>query len=192
MKIPNEKNNMSKKRHGMPQISDFDLFVKDLEENDISLTTIDIDPNELTPTQSNFSEEKVDRMIENGSWNAKPIITSDDDFVVDGHHRWLAAANLGKKIECRVVGLYADDLLEFLKGKPYVEKKKINEDMSDTLNRVQSYYTRVAKGEGGERFASLLTRVSDLRQVMQDNKDSALKNRAMILQYLGKIEKLFT
>lgn len=195
MNVPNRTRGLNKRRHAMPQISDFDKFSKDLEKNEIQVITLSVEPRELAPTQGNFNEDKVKTLIQSGAWNKKPIISSNDDFVVDGHHRWLAAVELKKKIETRVIDLPIDDLLKFLKGKPYVKSKTINEDvvteaMSDTLSRVQSYYSRVAKGEGGERFASVLNRASAIRQLIQDNKDSVSKKRNQILNMFDKIEAM--
>ncbi len=127
LKVPNQKDGMNKMRHTMPQISKFDDFMDDLKANDIEDEVRSLSAKKLTPTQGNFSEEKVDRMIESGVWKEKPIITSSDDYVIDGHHRWLAAAKLDKDIKARVIDMSAEDLLAFLKDKPYVETKKISE-----------------------------------------------------------------
>lgn len=128
LNVPNLSDGLKKRRHTMPQLTDFDSFVTDLKENDIAIKgPISRNPKDLTPTQSNFNEDKVRSMIEDGVWDKKPIIVSNDDYVVDGHHRWLAASEENAKVECRIVDMTANDLLEFLKGKDYVEKKTISE-----------------------------------------------------------------
>jgi len=43
-------------------------------------------------TQSEFSDKGVEAAMTNGKMN-KPIIISSDNYVLDGHHRWLAAKN---------------------------------------------------------------------------------------------------
>lgn len=43
---------------------------------------------ELKPTQSQFNPEKIASMDKTGM--SKPILISSDDYVLDGHHRWLA------------------------------------------------------------------------------------------------------
>lgn len=125
--VPNEKDGMGKMRHAMPQLTKFDDFMADLTKAGIDTEVRTLGPRKLTPTQGNFNEEKVDKLIANGWWNEKPIISSKDDYVIDGHHRWLAAAKLGKDVKSRVVDLDATALLAFLKDKPYVENKKISE-----------------------------------------------------------------
>jgi len=127
LKVPNAEDGKGKMRHTMPQLSQFDAFMADLNKAGIESEVRQIDPGVLTPTQGNFSEDKVDFLINEKKWDAKPIITSNDDYVIDGHHRWLAAVKLGKNIKSRVIDMTADDLLAFLKNKPYVETKKISE-----------------------------------------------------------------
>lgn len=133
MHIPNQDAGKNRRRHAMPQIADFDAFLKDLDDNFITYTTMKIDPEELTPTQGNFNEEKVARLVADfDKIKNKPIVSSDDDFVLDGHHRWLAAAQKKKPIASRVIGLGIDDLLDFVKGKPYIETRGLNESVSFT------------------------------------------------------------
>lgn len=127
LKVPNIEDGKGKMRHAMPQLSKFDDFMEDLNKAGIKTEVRTLSPWKLTPTQGNFNEEKVEYLINEKKWDAKPIITSADDYVVDGHHRWLAAAKLGKDIKSRVVDMKCDDLLAFLKDKPYVETKKISE-----------------------------------------------------------------
>lgn len=137
IEIPNFEDCLGKMRHGMPQLTNFDEFAADLSANDISLTVETCNPSDLVPTQKNFNQEKVDKIKEGLSYTRstpsvivgfKPIIVSQDGYVIDGHHRWLAAHQLKKHIECKVVGMTAETLFDFLKGKDYVEKKSINEE----------------------------------------------------------------
>ena len=53
----------------------------------------------LRPTQSEFSKLGVIKSMEKyGGTSTKPLIISMDGYVIDGHHRWLAAANVGAKL----------------------------------------------------------------------------------------------
>lgn len=126
--IPNLKNGLNKRRHTLPQVRDFDQFKEDLKSEKISISPVEEhNPRDLTPTQSNFNEEKVEKMISGSFWDEKPIVISNDDYVIDGHHRWLAAVKLKKNIKACTVDLSAEELLQFLKGKSYVEKNTINQ-----------------------------------------------------------------
>lgn len=190
MKIPNEKAGLNKRRHAMPQIADYSAFKKDLDENDIAVVDMDIPAAELTPTQGNFSEEKVNTIRADKKAKHKPIITSSDDFVLDGHHRWLAAAQDDGEVACRVVDMPMDELLDFVEGKPYVENKKLNEALTPGLQKIQDYYARTARVEGGEQFARLLNRVNMVTELVRSNKDRAIKKRNDINRYLDKINDL--
>lgn len=126
-KIPNIGKSLGKMRHGMPQLGKFDSFLADLKKNNVKSSVQEIEPKKLIPTQKNFNQDKVDSLKAEG-WDNKPIISSKDNYVVDGHHRWLAAHQKGQKIKSRVIDMNCEDLLDFLDGKKYVEKKKINEE----------------------------------------------------------------
>lgn len=132
MAVPNLDQGLGKMRHGMPQIKDHDAFVADLQASGHGLTQGSAKAKDLTPTQSNFNEDKVNRMVgayKSGEMaNLKPIVISNDGYVIDGHHRWLACCQLDdKSIDTCQIDMPAEDLLKFLKDKPYVEKRSINE-----------------------------------------------------------------
>lgn len=131
LEVPNAKGGMGIMRHKMPQLKDYDAFAQDLKDNGHSVTLVSANPRRLTPTQGNFNEKKVEGMAASGNWKNSPIITSRDDYVIDGHHRWLAAVKLAESIMCRRVHMNADDLLEFCDGKPYVLNHGINESTNN-------------------------------------------------------------
>lgn len=81
-------------RRHMPQIDEKhyeDLF-KYIYRNGGKITKEKVDPASLMSTQSEFSDKGVEAAMTNGKMN-KPIIISSDNYVLDGHHRWLAAKN---------------------------------------------------------------------------------------------------
>lgn len=116
-----------KMRHSMPQLKDFKAFSADLEKEGHHYTKKARDPADLRPTQKNFNQEKVSNMKESGDWSNKPIITSEDDFIIDGHHRWLAAKQLKEKIATCELDMTAESVFKFVKNKPYVETKTLKE-----------------------------------------------------------------
>lgn len=189
--IPNEKKSLGKRRHGMPQISDYDAFLADLEKAGVAVVTISIPANELIPTQGEFNEAKVRGMIDAGKWDSKPIVSSDDDYILDGHHRWLAAAQLKKSVKSRVVDMNIDALLKFVKGKPYVTTKKLHEAVTGELAQVQNYFAKVAR-TGGTQFAEVLNRFIGVREKIQDRKDLAVQQKTAILKLLDRIDGLVT
>lgn len=127
LSAPNIENGKDIARRSLPQIVGFDAFLKDLAKADCDVETKSLDPEDLSPSQKHFNESKVRTMIENGTCADKPIIVSNDMFVVDGHHRWLAAAETDSMVKARVIDMKFDELVDFVKGKPYIEYKNLNE-----------------------------------------------------------------
>lgn len=128
--VPNAEAGLGRRRHTMPQLSDFDAFSKDMKKQKIGITTSLVDPKTLTPTQSNFNEDKVKKMVAEGAWKTGAIIISKDGYVIDGHHRWLAACEADGQINCRIVDISANDLLDHLEDQEYIEKRGINESVT--------------------------------------------------------------
>jgi hypothetical protein len=76
----------------MPQIDDPVAFMKYLKkEHGIDHIHQELDTQDLSSTQSEFDHEKILKMMNDGT--NKSIVVSNDGYVVDGHHRWLADHN---------------------------------------------------------------------------------------------------
>lgn len=123
----NSEDSLNKRRYVMPQIIDVDKMIADLSEHDIGIARMKIDPNELVPTQKEYNPQKVQDLIDDFD-NIAPIIISNDDYIIDGHHRWYAAFLLKEKIDCIVIDLTIEEVLDFLKEKDYIETKKLHEN----------------------------------------------------------------
>lgn len=61
-----------------------------------------VQASELKPTQAEFSPEKVARATEN-TGSDRSILVSNDGYVVDGHHQWLAAKQKGEQVKAIVL-----------------------------------------------------------------------------------------
>lgn len=94
----------------MPQITGDCLkdFLKYLDKKDIDYSKEKIDPSQLKSTQSDFEDLKIVSLMYNPS--EEPIVVSNDDHVLDGHHRWLADFNSGKESNSIRVDLPALEL----------------------------------------------------------------------------------
>lgn len=79
----------------MPQINDHNNFKSFLKQKDISHITKKVDGKELKSSQLGFDKDKVFSLMNNPS--DKPIVISNDGYVLDGHHRWLANHNNNRK-----------------------------------------------------------------------------------------------
>lgn len=108
---------MRYKPHFLPQVhAPYDIVLQKLDDEGVSYTNVEVDPNELTPLQGIvFSDEvggvDVDDM--------NPIWISSDMQVLDGHHRMVRALldeilikaimiNMNYKDACRVLNKIQD------------------------------------------------------------------------------------
>lgn len=79
-------------RVNMPQIDDIELFEKMLADRGVSTERLGLPVENLKPTQFDYDEEKVERMMADPV--DKPVVIASDGFVIDGHHRYHAAYRL--------------------------------------------------------------------------------------------------
>lgn len=101
-------------RSFMPQIDDIPEFLDYLKKKGIQSNLKTLDPDSLKSTQLDFDPNKVFKMMQDNG-ERKPIITSNDDYVLDGHHRWLDAANKQEKLDSYVCDAPILDLLHHAK-----------------------------------------------------------------------------
>jgi len=120
----------------MPQIKyeDRDEFFEFVRSKGVSIEkkTL-VDPKKLKATQKNFNREKIAGMMNNKEMIAanRPIIISLDDYVLDGHHTWLAFYNIGKEINTIRIKISIDELLVLSKNFSKTFTKTINEEVND-------------------------------------------------------------
>jgi len=93
--------NLGIKRKDMPQIdpSAQEQFFKELRSKGVRITKEKIKSADLTPTQAEINGNKVASMVKAAGSNPdffgkEPIMVSGDNYVLDGHHRWLASLNI--------------------------------------------------------------------------------------------------
>lgn len=76
-------------RADMPQIESKHVS-EFLKKHGVSQKVEHVNPSSLKPTQGQFNPEKIANMSKEG--RQKAILVSADNYVLDGHHRWLANA----------------------------------------------------------------------------------------------------
>ena len=121
-------------RSTMPQIKDVDAMLSYLSSIGV---TYHEDPSMsmkyVRPTQHNYERDKVDaiknQLINNNDSKMKPIIVSYQPsigeghptqfFVLDGHHRYLAAKELGVGISAIVINCPINKLLKICLDKEF-------------------------------------------------------------------------
>lgn len=91
-----KESNMGISRDLMPQVQsgDMDAFFKFMDDRGVTYRKRRVIISKLSPTQKEFSREKVDGMMKALSYERltkKPLFVSKDMYVADGHHRWYAA-----------------------------------------------------------------------------------------------------
>lgn len=105
-------------RSEMPQLNDIDAFIDHIERSGILALNIELHVDSLKPTQIEYDQSKVDSMI---GKDLGRIVVSNDLFVLDGHHRYFAAAQSGvRTIKAVLVDTTINKLLNaayaFLEG----------------------------------------------------------------------------
>lgn len=120
------------KREIMPQLSVNDIkeFRKHLLDHNITSKLEMINVGLLKPTQTEFNKDKVKNIYNQpDNVNDNPIIISNDNRILDGHHRWLARAKKDKHGKILVLRCNAsiDKLFKIAHDFPEVEVKNINE-----------------------------------------------------------------
>jgi len=144
-------------RKDLPQIKrgDYEEFFEFLEDNGAYITHLNILPTRLTAIQGEFSDNGVIRQIlKNKTNEKKPVIISKDNYIIDGHHRWLVALNLGMtELPAIRVDMGINDLLSLTLKFPKVTFKSITESSNVTPTKM---ITESAKNQHIEHIEDLI------------------------------------
>jgi len=126
---PNSVDTKGLKRSQMPQIhkDDYNEFIDYLKDNGAEFTKQTMPAKQLKATQGEFSDKGVMKQIgkQMRGEPRKPVIASQDNFIIDGHHRWLVAWNTKDSVDVFKVNMDADKLLELVKKFPKTTYKDI-------------------------------------------------------------------
>jgi hypothetical protein len=86
----------------------------------------------IKATQKEINTQKILKLMHDEAENHlnKPIIISKDNYLLDGHHRWLALWNKfdDYKLVAHQANVYIRDLLELASGFSKVAFKRVNEE----------------------------------------------------------------
>lgn len=120
-------------RKKMPQIksTDYPDFIDYLADNGATFKKETVPATSLKPVQKEFSKKGVEKQMTKLAQGGpkKPVIASSDDYIMDGHHRWLVALNTRDTVQIFRVNKPGTELLELLLAYPKVYFKDIyNED----------------------------------------------------------------
>lgn len=159
------------KRVEMPQIhkDDYNEFIDYLQDNGAEFTKQTMPAKALKATQGEFSDKGVLKQIQKYIDGApkKPVIASSDNFIIDGHHRWLVAWNTGDTLEVFKVNIEADELLKMVKKFPKTTYKDIYTEELYDFNKDEPMKSTVAvPGYGTMSIDGLMKNVIDQTTAM--------------------------
>ena len=80
-------------RNNMPQIEDDrqEEFLQHLEDQGIKYKKTKMKVSDITPAQKEIRSDIATKLFkDNSSKLKKPLVVSSDNYLMDGHHRWLA------------------------------------------------------------------------------------------------------
>ena len=146
--MPSDDEGMGIPRKKMPQVktADYPEYFKYLKDNGVEFQKINnVKATSLKPIQSEFSKQGVEKQLNkiynDLDDNAKPLIASSDNYIIDGHHRWLAAKNTRRSLTVFKADIAMDKLLDLTNKFPKVTYKDIyNEGYKLQLERDDDLY----------------------------------------------------
>ena len=146
---PKASDTMGITRDKMPQVKqdDYQEYKDYLKNNGVTLKPEVINAKDLKPMQSEFSDQGVEKQLrrnkEKGEgMNPKPLLASSDGFIIDGHHRWLAAKNSGFKVNILRANVDAQELLSLTLKFPRVYFKDIyteEDEQMDVIAKAEQF-----------------------------------------------------
>lgn len=93
-------------RELMPQIENASDFRRHLTAHGVKTTTKRLDASVVKPAQYEADQKKIDKLIgDYSNWKNQKIIIANDNRLIDGMHRLMAAKQMGKKLYALVVDL---------------------------------------------------------------------------------------
>jgi hypothetical protein len=125
-------------RNELPQIKSTDVpeFIQWLESQNIESFDASFPVGALKPVQREINLEKVFSMAEKHKAGeidlskGKPLMTSSDEHIIDGHHRWYALRELDPKNEIDIIMIdsSARKLIELMKEFPKTSYKQTTDE----------------------------------------------------------------
>ena len=100
-------------RHLMPQIKSglVPTFIAELTASGVDVLHTTVQASVLSKSQLELHEENIMSLMQKPDQLRKPLLCSEDGFVLDGHHRWAANCRLGNEQKVFLVKLPAVEAL---------------------------------------------------------------------------------
>ena len=135
---PEPKDTLGIERKFMPQIKsdDYEEFIEYLTKNGVKFKQETIPASELKAMQNQFSDKGILKQLEKNiaqGPNTKAVIASSDDYILDGHHRWLVAVNTGTDLNVYRVNMPAWKLYDLVNQFQKVYYKDLYDEGKPTI-----------------------------------------------------------
>ena len=135
---PDPKDTLGVARKMMPQVKseDYEEFIDFLQDNGARFEKDTIPARELQAMQSEFSDKGIIKQLEKNidqGPNTKAVIVSSDNYVLDGHHRWLVAMNTGTDLKVFRVNMPAWKLYDLVNQFEKVYYKDIYDETRGSI-----------------------------------------------------------
>jgi hypothetical protein len=148
-------------RNELPQIKSTDVpeFIQWLDSQGVeSFKTSEL-VGSLKPVQKEINLEKVYSMADKHKEGeidlskGKPVMASNDDHIIDGHHRWYALKELDPKNEIDIILIdsSARKLIELMKEFPKTSYKQA----TDESKLQESSYGKLGQSDGGKEVVNV-------------------------------------
>ncbi len=191
---PDPKDTMGIKRTEMPQVAtkDYPEFMDYLKDNGAEFRKETVSAKSLKAVQGEFSDQGVEKALRKSKLK-KASIVSSDNYIIDGHHRWVAALNTGQDVDIIRVNMPAKELLKLVKDFSKTTYKDIYTEKSSqalgipkgaTLAQLDKIAS-TATGAKRERAHYL----RNMRRGKQKNEDTTMLYHATYKPFLDSIMK---
>lgn len=124
----------------MPQIvsSDYLAMKKELKAEGITTTNKKISLDTLKPIQKEINFASIERLVKDKPAKLyKPLLVSKDNYLLDGHHRWLAMIMIDDNIKSEVIqiNLPVKEALNALRNVSVSHFKDVNNNVFKAVNK---------------------------------------------------------
>jgi len=125
-------------RNMMPQLGHKEGFLSNLKKHGITYKNVHVQPKYLRASQGEFNHDTIHSLINDGEKGAKSaVVISKDNYVIDGHHRWIADFNKNKLTQAIRVDLPALELIKLAKTFKTTHYKDVTDINGGSRNPVK-------------------------------------------------------
>jgi len=155
--FPKDSGTIGIPRADMPQIKGEHrgALIQFLQGRGISHKTEEVPSAELKPTQAEFSTKKAARWGEVRDGIDRSVLVSNDGYILDGHHQWVAALAANEPVKAIVLDAPIRELMENVFQFPSVHKSEGASEATGTDGRA------VARQDFKQAMADLADVVAD-------------------------------